>query len=169
MINNDNQLLDSSYILFSVASRASEFQFSVARENFNSPGASGRVYSHALQWGFRRAALSAIFGLSCIVKAEFCLSCIVQGIWPWSVKVKIMLVVHRARTLSSCTVQRFWKENTQKVNFPGGFVYIVFPKTLHGARFTTSIILTFTDRGHKHCTVHNKQNSAFTMHDKHIF
>ena len=48
MINNDNQLLDSSYILFSVASRASEFQFSVARENFNSPGASGRVYSHAL-------------------------------------------------------------------------------------------------------------------------
>jgi len=73
------------------------------------------VHSRGWQWGFRRASLSAIFGLSCIVKAEFCLSCIVQGIWPCSVKVKIMLVVHRARTLSSCTVQRFRKEKTQKV------------------------------------------------------
>ena len=31
-----------------------------------------------------------------------------------------MLVVHRARTLSSCTVQRFRKEKTQKVKFQGG-------------------------------------------------
>ena len=75
-----------------------------------------------------------------------------------------MLVVHRARTLSSCTVQRFWKENTQKVNFPGGFVYIVFPKTLHGARFTTSIILTFTDHGHKF-TLHGAQQAKFGFHD----
>ena len=78
----------------------------------------GYLIIRGWQWGFRRAALSAIFGLSCIVKAEFCLSCIVQGIWPWSVKVKIMLVVHRARTLSSCTVQRFRKEKTQKVQGP---------------------------------------------------
>ena len=34
------------------------------------------------------------------------------------------------------------------------------------ARCTTSIILTFTDYGHIPCTVHDKQNSAFTMHDR---
>ena len=89
------------------------------------------------QWGFRRAALSAIFGLSCIVKAEFCLSCIVQGIWPWSVKVKIMLVVHRARTLSSCTVQRFRKEKTQKVKFPGGFAPLDPPLILKLSSYRT--------------------------------
>jgi len=47
MIKKDNRLLDRS-CFFSVASRASGFQFSIARENFKSPGASGRVYSHAL-------------------------------------------------------------------------------------------------------------------------
>jgi hypothetical protein len=47
MIKNDNRLLDRS-CFFSVASRASGFKFSVVRENFQSPGASGRVYSHAL-------------------------------------------------------------------------------------------------------------------------
>ena len=54
----------------------------------------GRCYLWGEAMVFRRAGLSAIFGLSCIVKADFCLSCTVQGIWPWSVKVKIMLVVH---------------------------------------------------------------------------
>ena len=34
------------------------------------------------------------------------------------------------------------------------------------ARCTTSIILTFTDHGHIPCTMHDKQNSAFTMHDR---
>ena len=97
----------------------------------------GYLIIRGWQWGFRRAALSAIFGLSCIVKAEFCLSCIVQGIWPWSVKVKIMLVVHRARTLSSCTVQRFRKEKTQKVKFPGGFAPLDPPLILKLSSYRT--------------------------------
>ena len=109
----------------------------------------GYLIIRGWQWGFRRAALSAIFGLSCIVKAEFCLSCIVQGIWPWSVKVKIMLVVHRARTLSSCTVQRFRKEKTQKVKIygalrpPGPPTYTETNKTISLAAWSTTTFVVF--------------------------
>ena len=67
---------------------------------------------------FRRAGLSAIFGLSCIVKADFCLSCTVQGIWPWSVKVKIMLVVHHPFVVHRAKFSREGKYT--KSQFYGG-------------------------------------------------
>ena len=57
---------------------------------------------------------------------------------------------------------------------PGNLTFCVFSFrkrcTVHDervrARCTTSIILTFTDHGHIPCTMHDKQNSAFTMHDR---
>ena len=48
-----------------------------------------------------------------------------------------MLVVHRARTLSSCTVQRFRKENTEKVKFPGGFAPLDPPLILKLSSYRT--------------------------------
>ena len=48
-----------------------------------------------------------------------------------------MLVVHRARTLSSCTVQRFRKEKTQTVKFPGGFAPLDPPLILKLSSYRT--------------------------------
>ena len=45
------------------------------------------------RWGFVVQRYRRFLTWSCIVKVEFCLSCTVQGIWPWFVKVKIMFVV----------------------------------------------------------------------------
>jgi len=48
-----------------------------------------------------------------------------------------MPVVHRARTLSSCTVQRFRKAKTQKVKFPGGFAPLDPPLILKLSSYRT--------------------------------
>ena len=99
------------------------------------------------------------------MKAEFCLLCTVQCLWPRSVKVKIMLVVNRA----PCNVfgKTIYTVNTKP---PGKLTFCVFSFqnlcTVRDervrARCTTSIIITFTDHGHIPCTVHDKQNSVFT-------
>ena len=103
------------------------------------------------------------------MKAEFCLLCTVQCLWPRSVKVKIMLVVNRA----PCNVfgKTIYTVNTKP---PGKLTFCVFSFqnlcTVRDervrARCTTSIIITFTDHGHIPCTVHDKQNSVFTMHER---
>jgi len=59
MINIDNRLLEMFNFFFQ---SPAGFKFSVARKNFKSPGATGRVYSHALliYSSFSRAKVSVM-------------------------------------------------------------------------------------------------------------
>ena len=95
---------------------------------------------------------------------------------------RILLVVHRARYMAviresynnacraSCTYPfvvhraKVLERKYTESQFSGRLCVYCLPKTLHGARFTTSIILTFTDHGHKF-TLHGAQQAKFGFHD----